>query len=435
MLGTMRGAFLGWGALNIAVYLVFFLLPYGWGGWPITFLRVSQLLWLAIVSAFAKIPFRVCFPVAIVVLLQLWSIFTMFHAWMELGRPARMGRTELYLWEGLLLFFQAAGLVYIEPSFREKIRLGILAVFSLSCFVGILQFLRFPPAIALSRSYTYKSIDFWDNTPGIRAVGLTFHPRELAFEAMVCFALVGCMAFSRKLKRIEIVGLVLYTGVMLSTQARGFYPAILVMWIVVGVAMLKTDLKRIITVAAVGIALFVVAVNVAPNRFGYFLQSTSLEQDASYQFRADGPWQQLQGIYTGLPWTGIGPDPLMFLGAGQGDRKWGTYGIMESAYRVFLAMYGIPGFMLLIVGLAGTIIAGALTAFNPRETPLRRALGGVAIIVVGGLAFNGHSTNTFDGYMQFPVAMMIAGIYMRSREEENAMQRRVHGADGLAVRA
>ncbi|HVL37960.1 MAG TPA: O-antigen ligase family protein, partial [Fimbriimonadaceae bacterium] len=285
-----------------------------------------------------------------------------------------------------------------------------------------------PPALALAKYYTYKSIDNWDGKVGVRAIGLTFHPRELAFQAIVCFSLIGGMAFVRKLHRWELASLILLSGVMLFTQARGFYPVLVVMWIVVGIPMLRNDRSTILRVVTIGITLFLLAITIAPNRFGYMRQSTSLEQDTSYQFREEGPWKQLDKIYEERPWTGIGPDSMLFLGQGYKDPKFGTHMIMESAYRVFLAMYGLPGLFLLIVGLGGTIVVCALVAFNRRENDVRRCIAATGIVVAAALAINGHATNTFDGYMQLPAAMLIAGLAMRTRQEEAELQRRRHGS-------
>ena len=434
-LGPMRSLVVGWGLFTVALYLASYILPRDFEG----MLRVAYLLsgisWSLFAYTLSRDALRICAPIVAVFVLQMWSVFTTLHAWIVLGRPAMVQRPELYLIEAVAPFFVTAALVYIEPKSRNWVLWMVVAAFSLSCLVGFLQFARIGPAIALSKLYTYKSIDFWDNTPGIRAVGLTWHPRALAFQALVCMGIFAGRILAARSKKWEFGLLFLFSASVVTTQARMAYFVMAAIWVVFLVQLARQDKRLAGAIVLAGVVLLAAAVGVAGKRLGYAFQSISTEDDASYQYRVENSWSQIDPILREVPLTGVGPDTTMMFGSDVPELdRWGGHALMESGYRLFLAMYGIPGLALVI----GLLLLSMGSVYRVLRSPdggwERRALAAAALASLVYIAFNLYSSNVVDELMPLPFAWLLGGLLMRDHADESAARSRAVGACvGLAA--
>ncbi len=396
------------GMLYVLVYDIFWIMPASIGGW---LALVGQIVALAfIVPAIVKRPsgFPVSFPVVMLLVLQLWSFFCAVTAERYLGRSVRFGRADSFLILALVPAFVAWRASIVHPPFRRFGMNSLIAVLACSAIVSLGQFLRLPPAMALSRMYTYKSIDNWDGHPGIRAVGLSMQPNHLAFQMVVGVALVCSAVIYRSLTRGEIALAGLFAGAAVFSQSR----AGLIPLAVVGVAILffvvRHDPKQGARVMGGLILALLVAVTIGARRFEYMMMTNS-GNDFSAQIREDQTWAQLKPILPKLPFTGIGPSSGLLLGTGPED-KWVPFGrVVESGYLVFQAMYGLPGLLLQIVAIAGSIVAAVLAMSRTRDETQGQLLA-VGAVCALCLMVNAYYFNTFDSYLHLPLSCLVAGL-------------------------
>lgn len=433
-LGAMRGLLVGWGLVTVAFHLLTFILPRDFEGIGRIATLGSGIPWCLFAFSMSRSALRLCAPIVGVFVLQLWSVFTTVHSWIVLGRPSSVQRPEMYLLEVAIPFFLACALVYIEPRARNWVLGMVVAAFSLSCLVGLLQFARFGPALSLSHLYTYKSIDFWDGTPGVRAVGLTWHPRALAFQAIVCLAVCMGRALEQRSRKGEVALLFTFSAALLATQARMTYFVFAVLWAVFLLLLLRRNPRLAGGLVLAGALLLGAAVAIAPNKFGYALQSHSTGKDASFQYRVDNAWSQLDPILEAKALTGIGPDQVMMFGTEPQDvDRWGGRALMESGYRLFLAMYGIPG-LVLVCGVLLTAFASTLRVLAHRgPSPERRVVAMVVLASLLYLAFNFYSSNLVDEVMPLPFTFLLGGLLMRDAADERVARSRAIGAREAAA--
>jgi hypothetical protein len=354
------------------------------------------------------------YPFIVVLIMQLWSIFTSFYASRYLGRTIRLGRPETYLVDDLIPGLVAYGVCSIAPNMRRILKGVVVAALAASSAVAWLQFARFPPALALARVYTYKAIDNWDGHPGIRAVGLSGQPNHLGFEAVIGLSLVCAGLMDRPLTRRQFAFGFLFAGAAFFTQSRAAIIPLIVVCIAILVGVARFD-RRLVMKILFGLALVaLVSIPIAAKRFQYLMMTTS-GNDASYSARENVAWAQVEPILPRLPLTGIGPSSGLFNGSGPED-KWVPVGRpVESGYLLFQAMYGIPGVVILVCGLLGSAILAFLGIRKSRD-PLQRQLLAVGIVCCSALAINASTFDTFDTYIHLPLALIIAGLAAVSKE-------------------
>src|SRR5687768_13433167 len=97
VMGSMRSILLGWGMATVCLYLVSWLLPMAWTGWFRFAYLTSGVAWCLFAYSLSKYSLRLCFPVVMLFILQLWSLFTMINGWVVLARPPNLGRAELWM--------------------------------------------------------------------------------------------------------------------------------------------------------------------------------------------------------------------------------------------------------------------------------------------------------------------------------------------------
>lgn len=423
VLGPMRDVLLRWGMGTVGLYLLTYLLPEVWNAWFRMAYLVSGVTWCLFAYTMTRHSLRLCLPIVLLLILQLWSFVTMVNSWVALGRPPSFGRAELWILEILMPFFITSCLVYIEPSARNWILKAFFVGFSVSCAVGLLQFFRVPGFYELGQNfYAQKDMDFWDGKPGLRAVGLTRHPYLLCFQALTCFAMVAAPLVYRKARKWDIPLLFFFSAVVICSQARSLYLVLAILWPIVGILMIRRDAVGTLKAACIGVSILIAGFMLAPSRLGYAL--SDIAEGSSYSFRVESRWTQSDQIFKDQPVMGIGPSNILFLGDGIPDRYTENMNLMESGYRVFLAMYGLPGMLLLIFGLVATIAVCASIAANKAESDERRAMGFLGLALTISIAVNSYSANTFDQYMIVPASILLSGVMLRTRAETAAAKKK-----------
>lgn len=396
------------GSMYFVLYAVFFVLPAGYGGWIILLNYIVAITFT--IGALIRRPnaFPMSFPIVMILILQVWSFVCAMVAERTLGRPIKFGRADTYMLMAMIPVFVSWRTAIVQPEFRRFAIKVFVFVFGLSAIVAWGQFLRLPPAMALSRSYTYKSIDNWDGHPGIRAVGLSMQPNYLAYEAAIALALVCSPVVYRKLKPIEIALGALFAGAALFSQSRAGLIPVAIMGLTILVCLVKRDPKQGGKVIGGLVAATIVALVIGTRRFEYMTMTTS-GNDYSAQIREDTTWAQLNPILRELPFTGIGPSAGLLLGSGPED-KWVPLGrVVESGYLTFQAMYGIPGLVLQIAAIFGSIVAAVLAMYRTRDELQGRLLATGAVCALC-LGINANYFNTFDSYLHLPLACFVVGL-------------------------
>lgn len=410
---------MAFGMLIIWTYAISFILPNAiTGNLRFAYLAMSA-LFLFVAFSRLRLPLRLTFPLAAALVLQCWSFFTSLYASQTLARPIELGRAELYMLESAIPYGISYVLISITPRARDAVIAAMVTTFGISCFVGWLQFFRVPPAMSLANVYTYKAIDNWDGTSGLRAVGLTFHPNSLAFQGVVGFAMIAGRVLDRIVRRSDLFWLFFFSGSVITTQARLGWIVLGIAWVLFVIALLKQNKPLATKLITVGVVIMAIALTVAGRRFGYATQSTSLSDDASFSFREDVVWRQLDPIYPKFAVTGIGPSPGLLLGTGPEDKWVETGRVMESGYRVVLAMYGVPGLLMFAGSLVICSVSAGRIVPNQRESKGRRQAAAVALAAVLFILVNCYTANTVDGYMQLPFNFLAAGLAVRAPSDRD----------------
>ncbi|MCX7800407.1 MAG: O-antigen ligase family protein [Fimbriimonadales bacterium] len=414
--GSLTDIQVQWGLGILATYALSFILPSLHAGYLRPLYLLASVLWCALAyPRIGRVPFA--FPLAALLVLQVWSIVTAIHATYALGRSLGLGRADFFLAEHAVPYFVAGGLAIDRPKLRDRILLLFGAAFALSCLVGWLQFFKVPPALSLARFYTFKDIDYWDGTAGLRACGLAWHPGILAAQCGFGLAIVASRVFVERIRPWHVAAMFFFSGGLVFSQARAAYLVLAIVWPVFLWFLFRRNSRLAGRLIAFGLVCLAAAGLFATRRLGYALQSSSLEEDPSFVYRREVIWSQLDTAYPAHALTGIGPSAGLWLGTGPEDKYVPLGKVMESAYLAFLAMYGLPGLLMLIAAYAGSIGLAAALAFHRRMPPARRAMGLVGLATAGFIALQSYTGNTLDGYMIGPFAMIVCGLAAAGRGE------------------
>lgn len=403
------------GLFTVLVYSVFWIAPSVFG----ETLRASYII-LSLSFIFvsllndrltASLRLKNILPLFLLCIVYLWGLFTHIYATYALGRIIEVGRVHWYMIEHMLPFFVASALLRSSPNNGKYILYVIVSCFTLSSLVGILQFARFGPAMQISSLYTYKAIDNWDSIGGgIRAVGLTFHPRILALQSTVCLGVFFALALRNNLSYRHLLPMLFFSASIIASQARQYLLPLFIIWTFIIITLIKRNPRKTFFVLFLCSLCLLIAFTFGTRRLAYMLQSTSLSTDASFTYRANNNWRQSTEIIRRFPITGIGPDQQIFLGQSkQGPDRWTDGKLMESAYRVFASMYGYPGAILLVCFLVSLLHVSILNAKRPSDT--YSFCASIALIMLAiSISAIGYVTNVFDDFISIPITMLFLAL-------------------------
>ena len=410
-------ALVSWGVFNIAIVFVqLFMAPFGMQvgvnvGNLNKYFMFSLGAWIAIALVRKVAPLRLPGAMIGLVFVQLWFTVSSMVAQVELGRAHEVSAQDYSLVSFLLCFIQGSMLVSFFPDIRVLLNRVIVGLCVLSAFVAVLQFLDFGPAIALLDTLVgYGGDSGWSGQGSIRATGIFPGVGLQVTYSLIAVGLVASELYSRKLLPIEIVLVIVLTGMMLMAQVRNALVIVAIIMVPLVVLFIKRHKKGAVPYIAAGLFALVLLVFGGSGRFEYMLSGDTSTLD----YRYDVLWPQAKSIYEQRPWFGIGVEPS-FAGADSFVRDRWTDGILiDNGYLVALASGGLPAFTFLVI----SVMLGAFGAFRlllrKAATPIERGFAIAACVIAllfgYGMYFGNMFTNISVGMLYF----IIAGVALPS---------------------
>ena len=361
---------------------------------------------LAIVVSRAFV--RPVFPVMILLGIQIWMLVSyVLVAPMTVPLPI-VGRHLYWPFLVVLPYFVLGSICILDPSWRQK-ALKILFYFALiNALVGVGQFLRLPGFGAIQQFYSPNAlgVDYFGNLPNeFRAVGLTLHPYHLAAQCIFGMAVIGSNLFERKLYPRELVLFVLFLAALFVAQSRAYYAGGGVVLIVLLTLLYKRDKATFVW----GVAGLAAAGSILMIWYGTRLEY-GLRGRNTIEFGRVDRWQNAANLVKEFPLTGVGPSPEIF---GNDKLKLPTRRKLEyteNGYRMMAATGGIPGLLLLIGGLLGSITLGFLVAKKHFRDSLQRRMGLIAALYIVSLVVALGISNMFEHELLTYFGMCTAAI-------------------------
>lgn len=424
-LAGARGLFLLWGWVNLGSSILMEIYPYRfpYNDYIWLYLFVSNTAFCAFSLFALRLPIRLKTTVVLFLLLAAWGMFTALLADRELGEA--VSSTHIYFWPlyYIAMFYAVSFMVYVEPKTRKWAIWAYMCVIGLSCFVGVLQFFHFGPAMALS----YAG-NFGPTKETVRANGLAGFASFLGFQASVALAFFVGRLRKRKLMPMEMVGFFFFSFVIVIAQFRSLYFGLMILWIVAFVFSIRREGLPALRYPVLAALFTILPLVFFTKSFTYTL-SSKLTNDPSLLYRERFSWSQLDYIYRERPWTGIGPRTTIMMGgfASVGNHgeiaetsyytKWTSH-VMDCTYRMFLACYGIPGLALGILAMASGILGALRVARSKGESVDRHALATSATLVCISLAIVCYLTDLIMYVGATVQAVLVLALMSRTWQEE-----------------
>jgi O-antigen ligase len=88
---------------------------------------------------------------------------------------------------------------------------------------------------------------------------------------------------------------------------------------------------------------------------------------------------------------------------------------MESGYRVFLAMYGLPGLFLLSLFFVALVYQSIKGMLQTRDDPDYVMICICLFFAGSAVAISCFASNTFDEYQSIPFLMLLSGLLHKSK--------------------
>lgn len=412
-----------WGLLNVALTFVPSILPSFWGlGQFNKFVIMSIALWLMFAWRQLQVPIRIVFPVVTILALQLWLTFCSLHAQFTLARVFELSHVDYFLFTYMMVFLQASALVYYWPDDRKRIINGFIIMVFVSSVVAWAQFIKFPPALALSRVYSESRIDDWGGRGGVRAFGLFGQMYLSAIFSLTCVGLIASRLLTRSLNRIEFALVLFFFGSALIAQYRSLYPSIAItMAIFIGLLLYRERAKAVLYLGLM-VAGIVVLFAVSGSRFDYLLSTKDFRTDETLVFRMEYAWTQANRIWETRPWTGIGPDLSLVGGGGEAagglSTRWLAGYNLDNGYLMFLCFGGIPAVAMWALVLASSLTMSYRLLLNRIVAPERRYLAAGVFINAICVTITMLMTNVVQAVNPNMAVYTLAGLAMTAYAED-----------------
>lgn len=353
-----------------------------------------SLFYVLLAAGITRQIVRPLFPVTIILCIQVWMIICYLAVSPYVVPLPIVGRHLYWPILTILPYFALGSICLIDPSFREK-ALKILFYFCLiNALVGIGQFLRLPGFHALQVFFSPGSmgLDYFGDMPNqYRAVGFTLHPYHLAAQCIFGMAVIGSNLLTRKLRTTEVISLALFLSATFVAQSRAYYATGALTVVVLMVLMFRRDKPLFLWGTAV-LALAAMALVVFfPERLSYGISGQN-----TIQFGRLDRWRAAADLVREFPITGIGPSTDLF---GNDTLDLPTRRNLlytENGYRMLAGTAGIPGLILLIVGLAGSFLLSVKAARDQSKSILYRRMGFVGALYVTSIGVALMITNMFE---------------------------------------
>ncbi len=414
LVATGRPALAAWGMLSVLFQITLFFSPDSVIYYARFLNWFNAFAWAVFAFIATRKTFRLCFPIVVLLIVQVWSVATQVTAATLYGRPQMFGQHVYFSVQIAVTFFLVYGVCVVVPQARRYLANQFLGFCLVSAVFSLFQFAKIGPFVQLSRFWQVQGVENWSNILSVRPVGLTTHAITNAYTMTVAMGLLCSKWLYRKMRPLDYAAFSLLAVSAVMAQARSILPAV-AFAVIVGLRMAYKSDRRAFFVSMSMLIVFAVAVFVLmADRFGYLFQANWFRPGGSGAGRLVR-WEHAAEIYRNFPLTGIGPDESLFSMGMQVD-KWSGR-LMESSYLAFLAMFGIPGLAMLVLGYLGSfVLSWRLYATLPNDSP-RKGLALAAIVAVAALALHSTGTISFIAYSVVPIAMLIAGMLAPTEDE------------------
>lgn len=371
-------ALIQWGWLTFALFMIQFLVPNAYRQSYRLIPLLDSALWLMVVLATVRMRMRLCFPIVMVLLLQIWSIVPFLHAQLVLGRRAEFGSWHFYLVEMAFPYATAYVLCRLDRRAFPLIPRLMILLSTLSALVGILQFFWIPPGPQLASFYVGVNAELVN---GNRANGLAFYPATMSTQAVIATLLIGSRMLYRKLTVWEIANIALLSLGSFCSQARVSFIMLLFCLLVLLFISIRRSGVQGVAVAGAMVFTATTLISAFPERFDYLLGVADTSNTLVY--RQQKRWVIGQNIMDLEPIYGIGPDSGLFAGGFYMADKWAPRTrVVENAYLLMASMYGLVGLFVWIGANLGTLIISMMLWFDKRRGLFERRVGMLGTMLI-----------------------------------------------------
>ncbi len=383
------------------------------------------------------VPARLIWPIRFVLLLQVWLTICSFLSIVEMSRINDFETSNYFLIMAVIYYFNAAIISYVWHDYRKWLFNVLLVFFGASAFIGVLQFLKVPPALTLAAIYnSTNDIANWGvsasgvtvhGAGSIRAIGLGSWPEWLAFHGMSGWAIIASRLLKRSLLPWEFALASFFLFAAFAAQSRIMYLSLAACTLTFLYLLIKRDPKKgtlYLTIFVGGLlSLFIFAAE----RMSYVLQ-TDLSKDTTLQYRQDIAWKQAYNIMEQRPWFGIGPDDgLVWRVRGIIPDKWTQGEYVDNGFLLLLSWGGLPALAIFMPVFITGIMSAWLIVRDKNQTDSRRQnafVGGLMIsFILNNMLLNNGFTNI---WMNCIIACVAATALPNSAEQLANLKRIYH---------
>lgn len=352
-------------------------------------------------------PVQLIWPMRMLLLVQIWLTICSFISGLQLGRTNDFETSNYFLVMIVIFYFNGAMITYVWPKYRAVLLNLLLGIFTLSAVVGVLQFLKVPPALALARFYNARAdITAWGvdasgvivhGAGSVRAIGLGTVPEWLAFQGLLAWGIISSRLLYRQLKPWEFLAAMFFLMVALIAQSRVMYISLAICVIAFLVLLVRRDPKRgslyVVSFAVCGMLLGIVAQERLSYAFG-----TNLQTDDTLRYRQEIGWVQAYQIIDERPWVGIGPDDgLVWRLRLITPDRWTQGTDLDNGFLLMASWGGYPALALFIGFLIFSLISAYTVVADRFATHERRrcafVVGLAVVLVMNNMILNNGFTN------------------------------------------
>jgi hypothetical protein len=379
------------------------------------------LLWVGMAITKMTRPMRFAFPFVLLLLLQVWMVVSMLSAEQSIAKPLTTGG---YLWYPLeigMVYLVTLALGTLMPGALRYVINWLLVICTASAAVAILQAAHFGPAIKLADFYVYRSIEGWDNVPGVRASGLTTNGNVnlMALLGAACF--IAYKSTRRRLHWYDYTMWGLFIAASFMAQHRSSMPLVALTFVVTAFILFRKRPSALVTVFTVCLFLFAMAATAFKHNFAYTFETAWSSSTSELKYRLDQE-AQAYTYFKLYPLTGIGPSPApesVGPATGEFDFK------VENLYYAILLTLGVPGIILVLTMYGGSFAIAAAYSLNRRLPHETRILMVVCALGAFNLLWNGNvAVNlTQFGIMAPYMVLLVVGQLALARRTEPGRKR------------
>ena len=399
-----------WGAVVCIGYILFIFLPGSIRGNQIATLGLAGLGLSFSLSAFLymRTTLYLSFLTIMMGLLQIWIVVSYLGVAPTLAQDIGVGRHLYWVLLSIIPYLCWYALCALDEAWRERLNKVLLGAAVLTSIVGLCQFFHVPGFQAQLKMYAVffqqGATDDYMKTNADRTVGLGQHAYELSLMCILGIALAAGGLMYRKLYKWEIAIMILFTVTMVTAQSRTFYLAWALTIPILVYYVFKRDKRQgMIVISLIALGLTAILIFFA-KQLEYGIKGPN-----TLEGRTLVNWNAADQAIGMFPLTGMGPNPGIMGNGLVFPSRWNvTY--TESGYRLIAVTSGIPGLVILLMTLVGSLWLCMAVMRNTTLSPPRRAAAFAGLIYTLSLVILLYITNVIgvEGLM-YP-GMFVAAI-------------------------